>query len=155
MRLLKRVDYKLKVHLIVNTASMLEFQSRKHKGGWSLPSIGWAFYSYGIQSRPQKVLVCANEKLMWNQAESFCKERIVSSIPRWLQYVLSRQQVSSAPTKAVRSTPGNQTTCMLYLQVVSVPDLLDKEKSSRWIREVSRHSLVVDAVNQIALDRTL
>ena len=31
MRLLKRVDYKLKVHLIVNTASMLEFQSRKHK----------------------------------------------------------------------------------------------------------------------------
>ena len=31
MRVLKRVDYKLKVHLIVNTASMLEFQSRKHK----------------------------------------------------------------------------------------------------------------------------
>ena len=31
MRLLKRVDYKLRVYLIVNTASMLEFQSRKHK----------------------------------------------------------------------------------------------------------------------------
>ena len=31
MRLLKLVDYKLKVHLIINTASMLEFQLRKHK----------------------------------------------------------------------------------------------------------------------------
>ena len=31
MRLLKPVDYKLKVHLIINTASMLEFQLRKHK----------------------------------------------------------------------------------------------------------------------------
>ena len=30
MRLLKPVDYKLKVHLIINTASMLEFQLRKH-----------------------------------------------------------------------------------------------------------------------------
>ena len=33
MRLLKPVDYKLKVHLIINTASMLEFQLRKHKSG--------------------------------------------------------------------------------------------------------------------------
>ena len=31
MQLLKPVDYKLKVHLIINTASMLEFQLRKHK----------------------------------------------------------------------------------------------------------------------------
>ena len=31
MQLLKPVDYKLKVHLIINTASMLEFKSRKHK----------------------------------------------------------------------------------------------------------------------------
>ena len=31
MRLLKLVDYKLKVHLIINTASMLEFQLRKRK----------------------------------------------------------------------------------------------------------------------------
>ena len=31
MRLLKPVDYKLKVLLIINTASMLEFQLRKHK----------------------------------------------------------------------------------------------------------------------------
>ena len=31
MRLLKPVDYKLKVHLIIITASMLEFQLRKHK----------------------------------------------------------------------------------------------------------------------------
>ena len=31
MRLLKPVDYKLKVHLIINTSSMLEFQLRKHK----------------------------------------------------------------------------------------------------------------------------
>ena len=31
MQLLKPVDYKLKVHLICNTASMLEFQLRKHK----------------------------------------------------------------------------------------------------------------------------
>ena len=31
MRLLKPVDYKLKVHLIINTASMLECQLRKHK----------------------------------------------------------------------------------------------------------------------------
>ena len=31
MRLLKPVDYKLKFHLIINTASMLEFQLRKHK----------------------------------------------------------------------------------------------------------------------------
>ena len=29
MRLLKPVDYKLKVHLIINTLSMLEFQLRK------------------------------------------------------------------------------------------------------------------------------
>ena len=31
IRLLKPVDYKLKVHLIINTSSMLEFQLRKHK----------------------------------------------------------------------------------------------------------------------------
>ena len=31
MRLLKPADYKLKVHLIINTSSMLEFQLRKHK----------------------------------------------------------------------------------------------------------------------------
>ena len=31
MRLLKPVDYKLKIHLIVNTSSMLEFQLWKHK----------------------------------------------------------------------------------------------------------------------------
>ena len=31
MRLLKPVDYKLKVHLIIRTSSMLEFQLRKHK----------------------------------------------------------------------------------------------------------------------------
>ena len=31
MQLLKPVDYKLKVHLIIITASMLEFQLRKHK----------------------------------------------------------------------------------------------------------------------------
>ena len=31
MQLLKPVDYKLKVHLIINTSSMLEFQLRKHK----------------------------------------------------------------------------------------------------------------------------
>ena len=31
MRLLKHVDYKLKIHLIINTSSMLEFQLRKHK----------------------------------------------------------------------------------------------------------------------------
>ena len=31
MQLLKPVDFKLKVHLIINTASMLEFQLRKHK----------------------------------------------------------------------------------------------------------------------------
>ena len=31
MRLLKPVDYKLKLQLIINTASMLEFQLRKHK----------------------------------------------------------------------------------------------------------------------------
>ena len=31
MRLLKPVDYKLKVHLIINTTSMLECQLRKHK----------------------------------------------------------------------------------------------------------------------------
>ena len=31
MRLLKAVDYKLKVHLIIITASMLEFKLRKHK----------------------------------------------------------------------------------------------------------------------------
>ena len=31
MRLLKPIDYKLKVHLIINTTSMLEFQLRKHK----------------------------------------------------------------------------------------------------------------------------
>ena len=31
MRLLKPVDYKLKVHLIINTSSMLKFQLRKHK----------------------------------------------------------------------------------------------------------------------------
>ena len=30
-RLLKPVDYKLKVHLIINTSSVLEFQLRKHK----------------------------------------------------------------------------------------------------------------------------
>ena len=30
MQLLKPVDYKLKVHLIINTSSMLEFQLRKH-----------------------------------------------------------------------------------------------------------------------------
>ena len=30
MRLLKHVDYKLKVHLIINTSSMFEFQLRKH-----------------------------------------------------------------------------------------------------------------------------
>ena len=30
MRLLKPVDYKLKVHLIINTSSMLKFQLRKH-----------------------------------------------------------------------------------------------------------------------------
>ena len=30
MRLLKHVDYKLKVHLMINTSSMLEFQLRKH-----------------------------------------------------------------------------------------------------------------------------
>ena len=30
MRLLKPVDYKLKLHLIINTSSMLEFQLRKH-----------------------------------------------------------------------------------------------------------------------------
>ena len=30
MRLLKLVDYKLKVHLTINTSSMLEFQLRKH-----------------------------------------------------------------------------------------------------------------------------
>ena len=31
MQLLKPVDYKLKVHLIINTASMLECQLRRHK----------------------------------------------------------------------------------------------------------------------------
>ena len=31
IRLLKPVDYKLKVHLIINTASMFEFQLRKLK----------------------------------------------------------------------------------------------------------------------------
>ena len=31
MRLLKPVDYKLEVHLIIITVSMLEFQLRKHK----------------------------------------------------------------------------------------------------------------------------
>ena len=31
MRLLRHVDCKLKVHLIINTSSMLEFQLRKHK----------------------------------------------------------------------------------------------------------------------------
>ena len=31
MRLVKPVDCKLKVHLIINTSSMLEFQLRKHK----------------------------------------------------------------------------------------------------------------------------
>ena len=31
MRLPKPVDYKLKVQLIINTSSMLEFQLRKHK----------------------------------------------------------------------------------------------------------------------------
>ena len=31
MRLPKPVDYKLKVHLKINTSSMLEFQLRKHK----------------------------------------------------------------------------------------------------------------------------
>ena len=31
MQLLKPVDYKLKVHLIINTSSMLKFQLRKHK----------------------------------------------------------------------------------------------------------------------------
>ena len=30
MRLLKPVDYKLKLQLIINTSSMLEFQLRKH-----------------------------------------------------------------------------------------------------------------------------
>ena len=30
MRILKPVDYKLKVHLINNTSSMLEFQLQKH-----------------------------------------------------------------------------------------------------------------------------
>ena len=84
-----------------------------HHGGRSLRSIGWAFKSYGIQSRPQKVLLCANEKLIWNQVDCLCKEWNDSSIPRWLQYVLSRQQVSSAPTKTVRSTSGNQTTCVV------------------------------------------
>ena len=31
MRLLRPVDYKLKIQLIINTAPMLEFQLRKHK----------------------------------------------------------------------------------------------------------------------------
>ena len=31
MQLLKPVDYKLKVHLIINTSSMLEFKLWKHK----------------------------------------------------------------------------------------------------------------------------
>ena len=49
----------------------------------------------------------------------------VSSILRWLQHVLSRQQVSSAPTKGVFKAPSNQTTCMLYVHLVYVLDYLD------------------------------
>ena len=77
--------------------------ARSHHGGRSLRSIGWAFYSYGIQSRSQKAMVCAKKKFLWNQADCICKDRNVWSISRWLQYVLSRQQVSSAQTKAVCS----------------------------------------------------
>ena len=44
-----------------------------------------------------------NRSMNLKEALYFCHQCRV-------QYVLSRQQVSSARTKAVRSTPGNQTT---------------------------------------------
>ena len=34
MRLLKPVDYKLKVHLMISTSSMRKFQLRKHNKSW-------------------------------------------------------------------------------------------------------------------------
>ena len=51
-------------------------------------SIGWASWCCRIPSQPQKALVCANKKLMWNQAEALCKEVNALSIPWWLQYIV-------------------------------------------------------------------
>ena len=110
-------------------------------------SIGWASWCCRIPSQPQKALVCANKKLMWNQAEAFCKEGNALSIPWCLQYILSCQQVS---TKAVPSTPGNQTT----LNVHFVSRLTGQQNSSRWICSVSKYNLFVDMVYKIALNQT-
>ena len=57
----------------------------------------------GFNLDPKKQWYVLKKKFLWNQAECFCKDRNVWSISRWLQYVLSRQQVSSAQTKAVCS----------------------------------------------------
>ena len=77
MRLLKPVYHKLKLHLIINTSAMLEFQLRKHNK--CCIGITWrdlimeaevfdrsAELSMvtGSNLDLKKVLVCANEKLM-------------------------------------------------------------------------------------------
>ena len=49
---------------------------------------------------------------MWNQPDAF-KKRNVLSIPDDCN-MLSCHYVWSMPMKAVCSTPGDQTTCMLY-----------------------------------------
>ena len=111
MRLLKPVDYKLKVHLIINTSSKRE--NTINLGSESLGAISSWRPKSSIDrlsflelrhpnTTPESAGMCQRKlKLLWNQAECFCKGRNVSSIPRWLQYLLSRQQVFSAPTKAV------------------------------------------------------
>ena len=106
---------KLKVHILINNWILdRSHLARSHHGDRSLRSIGWTFKSYRIQSRPEKALVCANEKLLWNRAECFCKERNVSSIPRWNTYC--HASGLKPANKALRSTSGNQTTqCRLHL----------------------------------------
>ena len=94
MRLLKPVDYKLKLHLIINTSSMLEFQLRKHNK--SCIGITWrdlimeaevfdrsAELSMvtGSNLDPKKYCYMLKKNLTLNQAECSRKERIVSSIP--------------------------------------------------------------------------
>ena len=107
------VNRPLKVHLITNTSSNFKstnfnYETTINLGTESLGAISsWRPKSSidrlsFLELRDTVSTRCANEKLMWNQADCFCKERNLSSIPRWLQYVLSRQQFSTAPTKAVR-----------------------------------------------------
>ena len=52
--------------------------ARSHHGGQSPASIDRLSF---LELRHTISTICANKKLMWNQAQSFCKERNLSSIP--------------------------------------------------------------------------